>query len=102
MEEQESPLWKHCILEHDGRKADFSMKVVGKFQSCLVRQVNEAVRIGMSDDECLMNSKSEFHQAPLVRVVATTGLQDGQEERLDAVRGRGGGRGRAGRRNCGA
>ena len=48
-----------------------------------------------------MNSKSEFHQAPLVRVVATTGLQDEQEERLDAVRGRGGGRGRAGRRNRG-
>ena len=62
----------------------------------------EADLIGMSDDECLMNSKSEFHQAPLVRVVATTGLQDGQEERLDAVRGRGGGRGRAGRRNRGA
>ena len=62
------------------------MRVAGRFSSCLVRQVNEAVRIGMSDDECLMNSKSEFHQAPLVRVVATTGLQDGQEERLDAVR----------------
>ena len=64
-----------------------------------VRQVNEAVRIGMSDAECLMNSKSEFHQAPLVRVVATTGLQDEQDERLDgvSVRGRRGRRG--GRRN---
>ena len=48
----------------------------------------------MSDDDCLMNSKAEeFHQAPLVRVLATTGLQDGQEERLEAARG---GRGRGG------
>ena len=101
LENEENALYKHCQLEHGGMQAEFSMKVSGRFSSCLVRQVNEAVRIGMSDDECLMNSKSEFHQAPLVRVVATTGLQDEQEERLDAVRGRGGGRGRAGRRNRG-
>ena len=86
-----------CQLEHGGMQAEFSMRVAGRFSSCLVRQVNEAVRIGMSDAECLMNSKSEFHQAPLVRVVATTGLQDEQDERLDGVRGRRGRRG--GRRN---
>ena len=75
-------------MPHGGMQAEFSMRVAGRFSSCLVRQVNEAVRIGMSDAECLMNSKSEFHQAPLVRLVATTGLQDEQEERLDDVRGR--------------
>ena len=100
LKNEENALYKHCQLEHGGMQAEFSMKVSGRFSSCLVRQVNEAVRIRMSDDECLMNSKSEFHQAPLVRVVATTGLQDGQEERLDAVRGGGGGRGR--RRDHGA
>ena len=89
---------KHCLLEHGGMQAEFSMRVSGRFSSCLVRQVNEAVRIGMSEDDCLMNSKAEFHQAPLVRVVATTGLQDGQEERLEAARG---GRGRGGRRHGG-
>ena len=75
------------------------MRVAGRFSSCLVRQVNEAVRIGMSDAECLMNSKSEFHQAPLVRVVATTGLQDEQDERLDGVNVRGRRGRRGGRRN---
>ena len=91
-------MYKHCLLEHGGMQAEFSMKVSGRFSSCLVRQVNEAVRIGMSEDDCLMNSKAEFHQAPLVRVVATTGLQDGQEERLETARG---GRGRGGRRHGG-
>ena len=30
--------------------------------------------------DCLMNSKSEFHQAPLVRVVPVVGLQEEQGE----------------------
>lgn len=51
------------------------MKVVGTFQSCLVRQVNEGVRIKRSQAQ-LMNSKAEFHQHPVVRVVPTRGLQN--------------------------
>ena len=76
------------------------MKVVGRFFSCLVRQVNEAVRIFMSEADCVMNSKSEFHQSPLVRVAAVTGLLEEKGEELDLVlegRMRGGGRGRGGR-----
>ena len=69
LESKESPLWKHCLLEHEGRKARFSMKVCGQFKSCLVRQVNEPVRIIRANADILRNSKSEFHQAPLVRVV---------------------------------
>ena len=45
LENEENPLWKHCMLEHDSVWADFSMRVCGIFHSCLVRQVNEAVRI---------------------------------------------------------
>ena len=44
------------------------MEQTNVFGSCLVRQVNEAVRIEMSKADCVMNSKSEFHQALLVRV----------------------------------
>ena len=43
------------------------MKQTNVFKSCLTRQVNEAVRIEMSTADCVMNSKAEFHQAPLVR-----------------------------------
>ena len=35
-------------LAHNGEKQDFSMEVVGSFQSCLERQINEAVRITSS------------------------------------------------------
>ena len=36
-----------------------------------------------------MNSKTEFHQAPLVRVVPTTGLLDEQEDRVELRESRG-------------
>ena len=81
-------------------KADFSMKVVGRFQSCLVRQVNEAVRIGMSEADVVMNSKAEFHQAPLVRVRIEAGLLNEQGEAADGgdgARQHGGGGGLGGR-----
>ena len=48
LREEENPLWKHCLVEHEGRTAEFSMKQTNVFGSCLVRQVNEAVRIEMS------------------------------------------------------
>ena len=44
------------------------MEVVGSFHSCLERQINEAVRITSSQADFIMNSKSEFHQAPIVEV----------------------------------
>ena len=68
----------------------------------LERQTNEAVRITYSKAEVILNSKSEFHQAP-IRVVATAGLQalQGEEQGWVAVRSRGSARGtrapRAGR-----
>ena len=41
------------------------MKVLDTFQSSMARQVNEGVRIKRSKADCLMNSKSEFHQHPV-------------------------------------
>ena len=72
------------------------MKQTNVFGSCLVRQVNEAVRIEMSTADCVMNSKSEFHQAPLVRVVPVNGLVEDQGAGVDP-RLPGGGGGAAGR-----
>ena len=76
----ENALWKHCILEHESEEAEFSMKVLDTFQSSMARQVNEGVRIKRSKADCLMNSKSEFHQHPVVRVVPMRGLQQEQGE----------------------
>ena len=75
LKQEENALWKHCLVAHAGVRVDFSMEVVGNFHSYLVRQVNEGVRIKRSKAE-LMNSKAEFHQHPVVRVVPTRGLQN--------------------------
>ena len=100
LKDEENALWKHCLVEHDGIEAEFSMKQTNVFKSCLTRQVNEAVRIEMSTADCVMNSKAEFHQAPLVRVVPVTGLLEEQEAGTDPRQPAGGGRGRAGRRRA--
>ena len=90
LEDKENPLWKHCLVEHGGVKAVFSMKAVGRFYSCLVRHVNEAVRIVMSEADCVMNIKAEFHQSPLVRMVPVTGGgRRGRGRRGRGERGRG-------------
>ena len=93
LEEEENPLWKHCMVEHKSEKVEFSMKVLGSFHSAMARQVNEGVRIKRSKADCLMNSKSEFHQHPVVRVVPMRGVQQEQGEAVMEQR-RGAGRGR--------
>ena len=114
---EKSALWKHCVSEHSSQEAEFSMKIIQSHSSCLSRQVHESVRISRTEAEFILNSKSEFHQAPLVRVVATTGLQEEQStassqglgERTGGRSGRGArrgagrgtGRGRAGGRERG-
>ena len=103
-EQEDNPLWKHCTLEHGGEKVDFTMTALGSFRSCLKRQVNESVRISSSQADILLNSKSEFHQAPLTRLVAFTGLHgdQGEDQAGQIFPGAGeagaGGRARAGRR----
>ena len=105
LEDEENALWKHCLVQHGGIKAEFSMKVIKVYRSPLVRQVNEAVRIIISKADCIMNSKTEFHQAPLVRIIPVTGLQEEQGAGRGSLEqggvGRGRGRGRAQSRGLG-
>ena len=83
------------MVDHGGKIAKFSMNILGVFHSCLSRQVNEAVKIESSTVDCIMNSKAEWHQAPLERVVPVTGLQEEQVAGGDPRQeGGGGGRGR--------
>ena len=84
------------------------MHVIKFHNFCLRRQVHEAVRIRRTEAEIILNSKSEFHEAPVVGVFATTvlqkehttsasqGLGSSLSTRLagrGGVRGRGGGQG---------
>ena len=89
LKQEENALWKHCMVEHESQHVNFSMKVLESFQSSMARQVNEGVRIKRSKADCLMNSKSEFHQHPVVRVVPMRGIQLEQGEEQGGGRGRG-------------
>jgi hypothetical protein len=83
------------------------MEVTNKFKSPAMRQGSEGVEVRECSAKCVMNSKSEFHQPPIIRVIALTGNlqedQPGAEEaglatgRQETLRGRGRGRGRPGR-----
>ena len=99
---EKSALWKHCVSQQASQEEEFSMKIIQSHSSCLSRQVHEAVRISRTDAEFILNSKSEFHQAPLVRVLATTGLQEEQSSAASQGVGEGtGGRGGVSRRGRG-
>ena len=69
-----------------------------------MRQICPKVRMVISKAECIMNSKTEWHQAPLVRIIPVSGLQEEQGTARGSLqqggeRGRGGrGRGRGGDR----
>ena len=51
LKDEENALWKHCVVEHNGNLAEFLMKSIGVFSSCLARQINEAVIIAMSNSD---------------------------------------------------
>jgi hypothetical protein len=79
---EDSPLWKHCTLDHESHKVEFNMESLGGFRSCLDRQVNEAVRITATTGT-ILNSKNEFHQTPLTRLVAVSGLHGDQDQPME-------------------
>ena len=83
-EKKKIALWKHCVLEHASQEADFTMEIIQCHSTCLSRQVYEAVKILRTDAEIILNLMSEFHQTPLVRVVATNGLYRKSRPQLPA------------------
>ena len=57
----------HQMEKHGGSPAKFKIQVVKSCRDPLTRQVTEAVIIKNHRGE-LLNTKSEFHQPPLVRI----------------------------------
>ena len=75
------------------------MKQIRSFNSPLQRQANKGVMITASKATFLMNSKNYWHQAPNIRVVASSGLagDQGEDQATDLLGGAGRSRGRGGR-----
>ena len=55
---RESVLWNHCLNDHNGEQAAFTMKACGYFSEPLSRQIHEAVRIHNAVN--IMNRRGEW------------------------------------------
>jgi hypothetical protein len=74
-EKEDSPLWKHSSIHHVEKKATFEMEVTGMQRTPAERLCNEIVRIKTSNSKIVLNSKNDWAQPALVRIVAVSGNQ---------------------------
>ena len=92
-------LAKHLSEEHpedEGEAGSFKFEVVKTFKKPIERQVTEAVAIYGCQAATILNSKSEWEQPAVERIVVTRELPDRElVGRQDRGSGGGGGRGRA-------
>ena len=75
----DKPLYKHQKNFHPGQVAQFKIKATKFFKDPLTRQIDEGVRINnsQSSPDFLMNSKAEFRQGEVARVVLVRGAAGG-------------------------
>jgi hypothetical protein len=88
------------VISHESQEVEFTMEVTERFPGAAVRQIDEGVRVITSRAKIVMNSKTQWHQPPIVRVVTDTGnVREDQPGAAEAGlivgrQRRGGGRGR--------
>jgi hypothetical protein len=98
---EDNVLHKHMMIHHQGMEPEFVMSVTGRFKGCLVRQEDEGTRLSESKATIILNSKMQWHQPAISRVVIVRGnLNDDQAGAPQADPGaqgtQGAGRGRRG------
>jgi hypothetical protein len=98
---------KHMMIHHQGLEPNFVMTVTGRFKGCLPRQEDEGTRLRESKAKILLNSKMQWHQPAISRVIVVRGNSNDDQigapqPDQDAQGARGTGRGRRGRGRGGA
>ena len=70
-----SPLWRHCLEQHEGEEQVFSMSVTGSFRNdAMLRQITEAVQINnMEEERERMNDRAEWNMTRIPRTVIAPG-----------------------------
>ena len=69
-----SVMWRHCREKHEGTITDFRMGVTGQYRNdAMLRQISESVRINGSNDNELINNKTEWNYITFPRVMVTNG-----------------------------
>jgi hypothetical protein len=92
---EDNVMWKQASIHHQGEEPDFKMTITGRFKGCHERLEDEATRIRETNAQILMNSKTQWHQPPIKRVVVVTGNTNDDQigaQPLPNARGRGQGR----------
>ena len=72
-EHEDSPLLKHDILHHGGKRTTYSMRVERQHRSALTRQVHESTVIQHSKCDILLNSKGEWNGPRIPRISIEVG-----------------------------
>ena len=87
---EDNPLTKHWTANHQGEAQEpkFSMAVKRKFLKALQRQVAEAVAIGNSGADIILNSKSEWNSQPIPRVITETANKTSQHDHQGRIQKR--------------
>ena len=74
----DNALYKHAALHHPNEKPQFEFQTERFFPDAVSAQIYEGVRINNSesDESYLMNSRSEYEQSNVARVVLARGLSN--------------------------
>ena len=68
-----SPLWRHCLEEHEGEMQTFEMSITGSYRNdSMLRQIAEAVQINGTDVSTLMNDRAEWNMTRIPRATIST------------------------------
>ena len=75
-EKEENALWKHKELFHPGEECKFAFEVEKLFKDAISHQIYEGICINHSPSTpgYLMNSKAEYEQGQVARLVVARGL----------------------------
>jgi hypothetical protein len=69
-----SPLWRHCLEQHEGEEQVFSMSVTGTYRNdAMLRQITEAVQINGMEERDRMNDRAEWNMTRIPRTVIAAG-----------------------------
>ena len=76
-QDERNGLWKHSEIHHGGglSREDLEMKVVESHRSPMSRQIHEGVEIENNGADIIMNSKSEWNNSKIPRIIIESGEQ---------------------------
>ena len=73
---EDSALLKHTISHHQGIHPRYLYIILESFKSAMKHQITESVHIDTAQVDILMNSKAEFHQPAVTRIITTREVAD--------------------------